>query len=114
MPIKSVTIQDVFFLTSAVELAAITVEEPRQELVNVASRHKACVVGAIVCSVSFLECSINGLYEDAAHHSRKTTFHKALSSVWGNKFEQLPILEKYQRWPSPGAIRSTKALSHIN
>jgi hypothetical protein len=53
-----------------------------------------CVLGAITCSVSFLECCINGLYHYAA--GRRTEPHKALSAVWREGGDRQPTLAKYQ------------------
>jgi hypothetical protein len=96
MRFELMTLQDRFYLGSALDLAALSLEEQRRANDSRRSRHEACVVGAITCSVSFLECSINGLYEYAKDHHRPTKFHKALASVWSEAFDRLPVLSKYQ------------------
>jgi len=90
------TLQDYFYMNSAVELAALALEEESRAGVSNEKRHAACVIGAVVCSAAFLECTINGLYEGAKSPARYTKFHKALTSVWSDAFERLPILAKYQ------------------
>jgi hypothetical protein len=52
-------------------------------------------LGSVVCSVSFLECSVNGLYDDATTQ-RATKLHRALASVWSEGFDRQPILNKFQ------------------
>jgi hypothetical protein len=96
--IQIVTSQDHFYISSAVELAAIALEEePKaQSRLFYQRRHPACVIGAVTCSVSFLECTINGLYEDASKHTKGLKFHRSLQSIWSETFERLPILAKYQ------------------
>jgi len=96
MRFEIITFQDRFHLRSALDLAALSLEEQRRANDNRPSRHEACVVGAITCSVSFLECSINGLYDYAKDHHRPTKFHKALASVWSEAFDRQPVLSKYQ------------------
>jgi len=50
-----------------------------------------------MCSVSFLECSINGLYGQAKNpYGRATKLHRALASIWSEAFDRQPILAKYQ------------------
>ena len=90
------TSQDRFYLRSALDLAALSLEEQGRANDNRPSRHQACVIGAITCSVSFLECSINGLYDYARDLHRPTKFHNALASVWSEAFDRQPILSKYQ------------------
>lgn len=46
--------------------------------------------------MSFLECSINGLYDYAQHPARATNLLRALASVWSEAFDRQPILAKYQ------------------
>ena len=91
-----VTFRDYFYLQSAVELALLAVVEESRGGESHQGPRAACVIGAVICSAAFLECTINGLYEDAKRHTRRTNFHKALTSVWGEAFERLPILAKYQ------------------
>jgi len=91
-----VTFQDFFYLSSAVELALLAIRERPESDDHETNRYAACVIGSTTCSVSFLECTINGLYTDAASHERPTKFHKSLASVWGEAFDRLPILAKYQ------------------
>jgi hypothetical protein len=93
--IEIVTSQDYFYLSSGVELALLAVEEEQKSKPE-QTRHTACVVGAITCSTSFIECTINGLYQYAQSPIRRTKFHNALASVWSEAFERLPILAKYQ------------------
>jgi hypothetical protein len=95
MDFEIVTSQDYFYLDSSVELAALASEE-EQKSEPQQRRRTACVVGAITCSTSFIECTINGLYQYAQSPARQTKFHKALASVWSEAFERLPILAKYQ------------------
>lgn len=83
-------------MNSAVELAALALEEESNAELSHEKRHTACVIGSVVCSAAFLECTINGLYEGAKSAARKTKFHKALTNVWIDAFERLPILAKYQ------------------
>jgi hypothetical protein len=90
-----VTSQDYFYLGSAVELAALAIEE-EQKSEPQERRYAACVVGAITCSTSFVECTINGLYQYAQSPARNTKFHRALASVCSEAFERLPIIAKYQ------------------
>ena len=96
MHFEIVTLQDRFYLRSALDLAALSFEEQVRENQSKPSRHEACVIGAIMCSVSFLECSINGLYDDARHPHRRTKLHKALANIWSEAFDRQPILSKYQ------------------
>jgi hypothetical protein len=49
-----------------------------------------------MCSTSFLECGINGLYDYAHSPSRGTKLHRALLSVWSEGFDRQPVLAKYQ------------------
>lgn len=94
MPVSIRTQQDLFFLTSALDLArlASTLSPPSPAETD---RRQACVLGSVICSVSFLECSINGLYDDAKV-MRATKLHRALASVWSEAFDRQPILAKYQ------------------
>jgi hypothetical protein len=93
------TAQDLFYLESAFELSVIATRNEKRLLSSVGSARRprqACVVGAVTCSVSFLECTINGLYEDAFKVWRPTKFHESLKSVWSDAFDRQPILAKYQ------------------
>jgi len=56
---------------------------------------QAYVVSAVLCSVSFLEVSINDLFE-GEFVSRQTKFSSALRSVWSEGFHRQPTLAKYQ------------------
>lgn len=96
MTVEIITFQDYFYLNSAVELAELAAAEASKPGPLLEKRHSACVIGAVVCSTAFLECTVNGLYEDSKSFSRPTKFHKALSSVWSDAFERLPVLSKYQ------------------
>jgi len=93
---------DFFYIESALELSYIAAGRSREpissaESLSIEGPRQACVIGAIACSVSFLECTINGLYEDAIHAvARPTRFHRSLASVWSDAFDRQPILAKYQ------------------
>jgi hypothetical protein len=90
-----VTEQDLFFLSSALDLARLaSILPPPSD--HDTDRRQACVLGSVVCSVSFLECSINGLYDYAQHPARATKLLRALASVWSEAFDRQPILAKYQ------------------
>jgi hypothetical protein len=58
------TQQDLFFLSLALDLARLASTLAPPSAAETDSR-QACVLGSVICSVSFLECSINGLYDDA-------------------------------------------------
>jgi hypothetical protein len=90
-----VTDQDLFFLSSALDLARLASSLPPPSDAET-ERRQACVLGSVVCSVSFLECSINGLYDYAQHPTRATKLLRGLASVWSEAFDRQPILAKYQ------------------
>jgi|SRR5580704_14764936 hypothetical protein len=91
-----VTQQDLFFLHSALDLARLASTLPAPPRAET-DRRQACVLGSIICSVSFLECSINGLYDHAKSPAgRPTKLHRALASVWSEGFDRQPILAKCQ------------------
>jgi len=77
------TQQDLFFLSSAVDLPRLAYSLSPLANEETDSR-QACVLGAVICSVSFVECSINGLYDYAHQPSRNTKLHRALASVWSD------------------------------
>lgn len=89
------TNQDWFFLSSALDLARLASSLPPPSKVETDKR-QACVLGSVVCSVSFLECTINGLYDYAQHPARATSLLRTLASVWSEGFDRQPILAKYQ------------------
>lgn len=89
------TLQDVFYLNSAFDLALLSEQLQHEDGTGGTAGRTACVVGAVTCAVSFLECSINGLYEYAKQLSRPTKFHKALRDVWDEKADHLPMFSKY-------------------
>lgn len=95
MEIWMVTEQDLFFLYSALGLARLASSLPAPSGDDPDTR-QACVLGSVVCAVSFLECSINGLYDYAQHPVRATKLLRALAGVWSEAFDRQPILAKYQ------------------
>jgi hypothetical protein len=98
MDVRLVTNQDLFFLSSALDLArlASSLPRPSDAETDKTDRSQACVLGSVVCSVSFLECSINGLYDYAQRPARTTKLLRALASVWSDAVDRQPILAKYQ------------------
>jgi hypothetical protein len=96
LSMRFVTPLDVFYLQSAFDLAALSFDEEAKGVESQPRKHHACVIGAVTCSVSFLECIVNGLYDEAFHRSRTTKFQRALESVWSEGFDRQPTLAKYQ------------------
>lgn len=98
MAYKKFVAQNLFYLSSALELAKMAATmRGRPRITD--EQKTACVLGAVVASVAFLECSINGLYEHAASRiGRKTKYRRMLSAVHHDKlkFGNLPWLTKYQ------------------
>ena len=94
---KVVTLRDYFYLDSAACLVFSAFRND-DEVDHVESKHvQAYVVGTIICAVSFLEVSINSLFEgDFRRSSRKAKFSEALKSVWSEGFERQPTAAKYQ------------------
>ena len=84
MAVKAFTLQNIFYLDAAAELARLAVRGSK-------GRRKTgyvipCVVGAVTASVAFLECSVNGLYSHAASRmGRKTNYRRLLVSVYHRK-----------------------------
>jgi hypothetical protein len=82
------------------------------------TRHRACVTGAIVSSVAFLESSINELYlefERAGDDGTPvpTRAHTQLATLWPS-VEGAPVTLRYQvalRAPPAGAARRGAAAS---
>jgi hypothetical protein len=91
-----VTLQDLFYLRASLDLAHLSLTRTVDAHPSGSDPQKACVLGAVMCSVSFLECSINGLYEYARSPVRGTKLHQALASVWNEGFDRQPMLAKYQ------------------
>ena len=92
MSFKVVTLQHAFFLESALDLARLSLDQKESPTSN---SRRACVLGSVLCAVSFLECFINGLFDYAAEPVRRTTFHRALASVWDD-VDREQTLTKYQ------------------
>lgn len=94
---KIMTLRDYFYLDSA---ACLVFEAFRTDhgINHAESKHvQAYVVGTIICATSFLEVSINSLFEgDFRRSSRKTKFSEALKSVWSEGFDRQPTVAKYQ------------------
>ena len=90
MEFRILTSQDLFFVGSASLLSTMALEATQRD------RRTACVVGAVTCSVSYLECVINGLYEHAGQARRPTKLQKALASVWSDAVDRQRVLTKYQ------------------
>jgi len=91
-----ITLQDLFYLRAALDLAHLSLTRTTEADRGRSDPQKACVLGAVMCSVSFLECSINGLYDYARRPIRGTKLHQALASVWNEGFDRQPMLAKYQ------------------
>jgi len=91
-----VTSQDLFYLQSALDLANLAIAQRDVLKMGEYDSPKACVLGAVMCSASFLECSINGLYDYARRPVRTTKLHHALATVWSEAFDRQPMLAKYQ------------------
>jgi hypothetical protein len=89
MSFKIFTMMNHFYLGAGLRLAQVAAEEP--------TGGQPYVVGAITCAVSFLEISINSLFEEGVvRSSRKTKFRAALADVWSEAFDRQPTLAKYQ------------------
>ena len=91
-----VTLQELFYLRAGLDLALQSLKRAAGAEHAGSDPRRACVLGAVMCSVSFLECSINGLYDYARRPARGTKLHQALASVWGEGFDRQPLLAKYQ------------------
>jgi len=91
-----VTLQELFYLRAGLDLALQSLKRAAGAELAGSDPRRACVLGAVMCSVSFLECSINGLYDYARRPARGTKLHQALASVWGEGFDRQPLLAKYQ------------------
>lgn len=96
MAIRIITFLDAFYLQSALDLAILSFDEAAGTVEIQSTRYGACVIGAVTCSASFLECMVNGLYTNALQRPRPTKLHRALRSVWSEGFDRQPILAKYQ------------------
>ena len=96
MTISISTQQDLFYLRSGIDLAKLARNMPSNLEDAGDDARRACILGAVMCCASFLECSINGLYDYARTAYRRTKLHKALESVWSEGFDKQPVLAKYQ------------------
>jgi len=86
-----------FYLGAALSLARASRSEDLSIANTSPGETQAFVVGAVTCAVSFLEISINSLFEEGiSRTSRETRFKKALRGVWSERFDRQPILAKYQ------------------
>jgi hypothetical protein len=83
---------DHLYLDAAFYLAKAACEQDSNR-----DENPALVFGALTCSVSFLELCINSLFHEGfTHSSRETRFRKALSGLWNEQFDRLPVLTKFQ------------------
>ncbi|MGD0567498.1 MAG: hypothetical protein ABSA78_03755 [Candidatus Sulfotelmatobacter sp.] len=97
MSIQIRTMMNHFYLGAALNLAQASCSEGALAMKSASSRQpQALVVGAITCAVSFLEVSVNSLFEEDSRTSRETKFKKALRGVWSEGFDRRPVLAKYQ------------------
>jgi hypothetical protein len=97
MSLRLLTLQDLFYVYSALDLAILSSECPKGNGNSDRTRLKACVMATVVSSVSFIECSINGLYDYAQSDlSRRTKLHRGLAGIWHDRGDRQPILAKYQ------------------
>src|ERR1019366_1942058 len=84
-------LMDHLYLDAAFYLAKASSEQGSNNKQN-----RALAVGALACSVSFLDVCINSLFQEGVS-SRKTKFRKALSDAWNQKFDRQPTLVKLQK-----------------
>ncbi|MFZ1011428.1 MAG: hypothetical protein WAN65_31615 [Candidatus Sulfotelmatobacter sp.] len=98
MTIQIRTMMNHFYLGAALSLAKTSCLEGAPVVRGASSfQTQACVVGAIICATSFLEISINSLFEEGiSRTSRETKFKKVLREVWSEGFDRQPTLAKYQ------------------
>jgi hypothetical protein len=95
MAFQRISLNNFFYLSAALgftSLAATNRDWPVES-------KKYCAFAAVTGSVTFLECSINGLYAHAdGRLGRKTNYRRLLASVFHEKlkFSMLPWLTKYQ------------------
>ncbi len=98
MSVQIRTMMNHFYLSAALSLARTSCLRGDPAIPDASSfQSQACVVGAIICAASFLEISINSLFEEGiSRTSRETKFKKALREVWSEGFDRQPVLAKYQ------------------
>jgi hypothetical protein len=99
MAVRHFTLQNYFYLVSALRLTGMAAETRKFKVIINQEREMSCALGAVTASVAFLECSINGLYAHAASRiGRQTNYRKLLASLYHDKlkFANLPWLTKYQ------------------
>jgi hypothetical protein len=96
MRIQIRTMMNHFYLGAALSLAQTSCQEGSLGTTGPFRQTQACVVGAVTCAVSFMEISINSLFEEGVWTSRETKFKKALREVWSEGFDRQALLAKYQ------------------